>query len=104
MSSAIKQLEDDINSIKRDMDLIVKAWTSTFGATAQEVRAEPRLQVSILDRDRLMMPKIPKSPEALMFERMLENPYYPQSQTYNPTVGVGSVTVLGRGSISELLI
>lgn len=32
----------------------------------------------------------------MMFERMLEHPYYPQLQTFNPTVGVGSVTVLGK--------
>lgn len=45
ISASIKQLEDDFTSIKRDMDLIVKAWTTTFDVTYQEIRDESRLQV-----------------------------------------------------------
>lgn len=45
MNLAIKSLEEEIQAIKRDMDLIIKAWTTTYDVTPAEVRNESRLQV-----------------------------------------------------------
>jgi hypothetical protein len=40
----------------------------------------------------------------MMFEKMLDNPYHPQNQTYNPAVGVGAVTVLTKGTQKKSIL